>query len=244
VEPNAIPGRANRLAARFARRIFVGFASTSTHLATRSPVDHFGIPLRGELIRAFEEKGPRQPPRSPLHLLVFGGSQGARQINEAMMKLAPRLTQQPLEIFHQAGAADRERVRRAYAEAGVDAEVVDFEPAMPARYRWADLALCRAGALTVAELALAGLPALLIPYPFAADDHQAANAGALVDAGAGIRLASRPLDPEALEAQLVGLIREPSRLVSMSQAASALAQPDAARRIIEACAAFVEEKAA
>ena len=244
VEPNAIPGRANRLTARFARKIFVGFASTATHLAKGGQVHQFGIPLRGQLLRAFEEKAARTGPSSPVHLLIFGGSQGARQINEAMMALAPRLAGQPVEIFHQAGSADRERVKLAYADAGIDAQVVDFEPAMPERYRWADLALCRAGALTVAELALAGLPAVLIPYPFAADDHQAANAAALADAGAGIRLGSRPLDPEALEAELLGLIREPHRLVAMSQAASALAQPDAARRIIETCAALLEEKTA
>ena len=244
VEPNAIPGRANRLTARFARKIFVGFASTANHLGRQGQVHQFGIPLRSQLLRAFEEKGSRSGPSSPIHLLVFGGSQGARQINEAMMELAPRLAGQPVEIFHQAGSADRERVQRAYEDAGVDAQVVDFEPAMPKRYGWADLALCRAGALTVAELALAGLPALLIPYPFAADDHQAANASALADAGAGIRLNSRPLDPEALEAELLGLIREPHRLIAMSQAASALAKPDAARRIIDTCAALVEEKPA
>ena len=240
MEPNAIPGRANRLTARFARRVFVGFASTAKGLGTRSPVSHFGIPLRGALLRAFEEAGSRQAPESPLHLLIFGGSQGARQINEAMMELAPRLAGQAIEIFHQAGAADRERVQESYRNAGVEAEVVEFEPAMPARYRWADLALCRAGAQTVAELALAGLPALLIPYPYAADDHQAANASAFAEAGAGIRLDSRPLDTESLAAGLLEFIQAPEALIPMSKAAGALAEPDAARRIVEACAALVE----
>ena len=117
---------------------------------------------------------------------------------------------------------------------------MDFEPAMPARYRWADLALCRAGAQTVAELALAGLPALLIPYPYAADDHQAANASAFAEAGAGIRLDSRPLDTESLAAGLLEFIQAPEALIPMSKAAGALAEPDAARRIVEACAALVE----
>ncbi|HIG02660.1 MAG TPA: undecaprenyldiphospho-muramoylpentapeptide beta-N-acetylglucosaminyltransferase [Myxococcales bacterium] len=240
LEPNAIPGRANRLTARFARRVFVGFASTAKHLHTRNPVSHFGIPLRGALLKAFDEAGPRTTAHSPLRLLVFGGSQGARQINETMMEIAPQFAGQPLEIFHQAGSADRQRVRAAYAEAGIQAEVVEFEPSMPTRYRWADLALCRAGALTVAELALAGLPALLVPYPFAADDHQAANADALAAAGAGIRLDSRPLNSAALATQLKALIRDPSPLAPMSAAASAFAQPDAARRIVETCAALVE----
>ena len=241
VEPNAIPGRANRLTARFAQRVFVGFPEAGERLGTRTAAEHRGIPLRRALVDAFERRTPREVPGTPLHLLVFGGSQGARQINEAMMALAPRLAGQPIEIFHQAGAADRARVQAAYAEAGVQAEVVDFEPAMPARYRWAHLALCRSGALTVAELALAGLPALLIPYPFAADDHQAANAGALSEAGAGIRLEARPLDVDGLGSKLLGLVEDPSPLAGMSTAASALARPHAARDIVEACAGLARE---
>ncbi len=157
------------------------------------------------------------------------------------MELAPRLAQQPIEVFHQAGSADRERVQAAYADAGVEAEVEDFEPAMPARYRWAHLAVCRSGALTVAELALAGLPALLIPYPFAADDHQAANASALSQAGAGIRIAARPLDVGSLGEKLLGLVQDPGPLAGMSAAASAMARPHAARDIVEACASLVQE---
>lgn len=244
VEPNAIPGRANRLTARFARQVFVGFPGAAKRLAARGPVEYLGIPLRGELVRAFADSGSRREAGAPLHLLVFGGSQGARQINEAMLEIAPQLAHRPVKIFHQAGAADRERVEHAYVAAGVEAEVVDFEPAMPARYQWADLALCRAGALTVAELALAGLPALLIPYPFAADDHQAANAAALSEAGAGIRLGSRPLDVEELGANLLSFIRDPGRLAPMSEAAARLARPDAARQIVEACAAIAEGEAA
>jgi len=238
IEPNAIPGRANRLTAHFARRVFVGFVSTAQSLKTRSPISHFGIPLRRSLVEAFAEVDAREAPRSPLRLFVFGGSQGARQINETMMELAPRLAGKGLEIFHQAGAADRDRVQDAYRQAGLDAQVVDFESAMPARYRWADLALCRAGALTVAELALAGLPALLVPYPFAADDHQAANADAFAEAGAGIRLESRPLDADVVQAHLEGFIQAPESLLAMSGAATSLAEPNAAERIVEACAAL------
>ena len=244
VEPNAIPGRANRLTARFAQRVFVGFPAAAERLTARGAVEHRGIPLRRALVDAFQTATPREAPGPPLHLLVFGGSQGARQINEAMMELAPRLAQQPIEIFHQAGSADRERVQAAYADAGVEAEVVDFEPAMPARYRWAHLAVCRSGALTVAELALAGLPALLIPYPFAADDHQAANASALSQAGAGIRMAARPLDVGSLGEKLLGLVRDPGPLAGMSAAASAMARPHAARDIVEACASLVQEGSA
>ena len=148
-------------------------------------------------------------------------------------------TRADLTIFHQTGAADRERVADAYAEAGIEASVVDFEPDMPSRYRWADLALCRSGALTVAELAMAALPALFVPYPHAADDHQAANARALAEAGAARVLDSRSLTGDRLAAALRDLFAAPGALQSMSAAAATLARPDAAEQIIEDCAALL-----
>lgn len=237
VEPNAIPGRVNRLTARFASHVFLGFEAARDRLGGRA--DHVvcsGVPLRAALVAAFDEAPPRTTPHTPLHLLVFGGSQGARQINEAMIALAEALARKPVRIFHQTGAADRDRVAAAYATAGVDATVVDFERDMPNRYAWADLALCRAGALTVSELAMAGLPALLVPYPFAADDHQAANAAALADAGAARCIPSRPFDVHELERALSELIEHPDRLAPMSEAAGRLAHRDAAARIVDVCA--------
>ena len=241
VEPKARPGRANRAVARFAARIFVQFDEAAAALA---PADGRasapGIPLRSALIAAFANAAPRRRPEPPFRLLVFGGSQGARQINEAMMEAAPSLGAGRFRIFHQTGAADRERVRAAYAAAGISAEVVEFERDMPRRYREADLALCRAGALTVAELAMAGLPALLVPYPYAADDHQAANAHALADAGAARVLPSRPLASADVLTALEALCAAPETLRAMSAAASKLARPDAAERIVEACAQLLE----
>ena len=116
------------------------------------------------------------------------------------------------------------------------AEVVAFEPDMPARYRWADLALCRSGALTVAELALAGLPALLVPYPFAADDHQTANAAALVEAGAARMLDENPLGGQRIVKALREFFEAPDQLAAMGDSAAKLARPDAATRIVEDCA--------
>lgn len=244
VEPNAVPGRAHRLTARFARLVFVGFARAGAHLGDRSHVRYVGIPLRHALCEAFLSAGTRQSPVPPLRLLVFGGSQGAHQINQSMIAIAPDLAAQPIEIFHQTGKADLEPVRRAYSQAGLKAQVVDFEADMPARYLWADLAVCRAGALTVAELAMAGLPALLIPYPFAADDHQTANAEALSEAGAARQLECRPLDPRELAHQIESLQKRPGELLAMSEAARALARPDAAREIIEETASAIQEHAA
>ncbi|MBW2374178.1 MAG: glycosyltransferase, partial [Deltaproteobacteria bacterium] len=206
VEPNAIPGRANRLAARFAKRIFVQFEQ-SARIFGRSldpaRILATGIPLRTSLLESFADAPPRSQASSPLSVLVFGGSQGA------------------------------------YAAAGLDARVVAFEPEMPRRYREADVAVCRSGALTVAELALAALPALLIPYPYAADDHQTANAAALTESGAARLLDPATLSGALLVEELESLRRSPSRLHEMSGRAAKLAHPDAAERIVQECAALV-----
>jgi len=241
VEPNAIPGRANRLAARFAARVFVHFEEAAAFLpaAARARLRPVGIPLRQGLVDAFAEAPPRRPPSPPYRLLVFGGSQGARQLNEALAAAAPRLAELGVTVFHQSGEADRERVERAYAAAGVSATVVAFEPEMPRRYRWADVAVCRAGALTVAELALAGLPALLVPYPYAADDHQRANARALETAGAARLLDSRAFGPETVLGALSELLAAPEALLRMGEAASKAARPRAAETIVAECAELV-----
>ncbi len=239
VEPNAIPGRANRAAARFATRIFLGFDAAASAFgdAAASRIVRSGIPLRRALVDAFAKAPARRAPAPPVRLLVFGGSQGARQLNEAMMDAAPALGAD-VTVFHQTGEADRERVAAAYADAGVDAEVVAFERDMPARYAWADVALCRAGALTVAELALAGLPALLVPYPYAADDHQRANANALADAGAG-RLLD---DPKGQVAEAVrALCADTGALAEMGRRARDLGRPDAANEIVQECAALLDD---
>jgi UDP-N-acetylglucosamine--N-acetylmuramyl-(pentapeptide) pyrophosphoryl-undecaprenol N-acetylglucosamine transferase len=241
VEPNAIPGRANRAAARFARRIFVQFEEAAEWFESRGGggrVRRTGIPLRRALVETFREKPPRRAPELPVRLLVSGGSQGAHQINQALCQAAPRLDPAGFEIFHQTGEADREGVAAAYAATRLRAEVAAFEPDMPRRYRWADLALCRAGALTAAELALAGLPALLVPYPFAADDHQAVNARALARAGAARVLGPGELEAGPLAGVLSDLAAAPGRLLEMGAAAAKLARPDAAERIVEECAAL------
>jgi len=242
VEPNAVPGRANRLAGRWARAVYLAFdaaAPAFPRARARGALRVSGVPLRRGLLAAFAAAAPRREPKPPLRLLVFGGSQGARQLNDAMLDALPRLDATQLEIAHQTGAADRARVAEGYARAGFQAEVFDFDPDMPRRYRRADLALCRAGAITVAELALAGLPALLVPYPYAADDHQTANAAELARAGAARLLDPRRFDAARLAGALADLLAEPSRLGEMSRCARALARPDAAREIVEDCRARI-----
>ena len=253
LEPNAIPGRANRLTARFARLVFIGFESAAGKLGLRARpgeiherVRCLGIPLQSSLVSNFRDGSMRRSPRPPFRVLIFGGSQGARQINEAVLEALPLLAGQPIEIFHQTGEVDRDRVAAAYAQTSLSAEVVDFERDMPTRYRWADLAVCRAGAITVAELMLSGLPALLVPYPYAADDHQAANARELETAGAARCLDNRSLDGEELASALLELVGAPQRLAAMSTAALKLARPEAAVRIVSECcemlAARVEKR--
>jgi UDP-N-acetylglucosamine--N-acetylmuramyl-(pentapeptide) pyrophosphoryl-undecaprenol N-acetylglucosamine transferase len=236
VEPNAIPGRANRMAANRARRIYVQFDAAAQALGGAGERLHsFGIPLRERHVAAFENSQQPRTPQAPFRLLVTGGSQGARQINEAMIEAAALLDPASIEIFHQSGEADRERTEAAYRQAKLHADVVAFESDMPSRYRWADIVLCRAGAITVAELSLSGLPALLVPYPFAADNHQAANAAALQAVGAGRILDEQPLPGERVAAELRALFDEPAKLTAMGRSAATLGRPDAAQRIIADC---------
>lgn len=243
VEPNAIPGRANRAAARLASQIFVNFerAEAIFGRAGIDRVQRVGIPLRKRIVEAFSPDDTHRVPQAPFRLFVTGGSQGARQLNDAMIEAAPLLRAIAVEVVHQTGHADRERTEVAYRDAGVSAEVIDFESDMLGRYRWADLALCRAGAITIAELALAGLPALLVPYPFAADNHQAANASAFAEAGAGVILDEQPLPGRRVVAALIELFETPQKLIEMSRNASKQARRDAATQILEDCAGRLEK---
>jgi UDP-N-acetylglucosamine--N-acetylmuramyl-(pentapeptide) pyrophosphoryl-undecaprenol N-acetylglucosamine transferase len=244
VEPNAIPGRVNRLTAYFARCVFVGFESARGYLPRRTESVCAGVPLRRALYRAFAGRPEPRLPTKALRIFVFGGSQGARQLNEHVPEALARLAKGGIEVFHQTGETDRAAVAARYAELGIPAEVVAFERDMPKRYAWADLAICRAGALTVAELALAGMPALVVPYPFAADDHQTANARALEEAGAARRIPAQPLDVNALAQTIAELVTTPGRLLLMRQASVRLARPRAATDIIERCVALLDGSSA
>jgi UDP-N-acetylglucosamine--N-acetylmuramyl-(pentapeptide) pyrophosphoryl-undecaprenol N-acetylglucosamine transferase len=244
VEPNALPGRVHRATARFAGRVFVAPGPAAGRLASaRGRVRALGTPLRRSLREAFAAAPARRRPSPPYRLLVFGGSQGAHQLNTALTGALPHLADLELDVFHQTGEADRDSVAEAYSEAGVRAQVAAFESDMPGRYRWADLALCRAGALTVAELAMAGLPALLVPLKTAADDHQTENARALEAAGAGWLLDPGRLDSKTLAERLRAAFADPDGLAGMSEAASRLARPHAAREISAECRSLAMKKA-
>jgi UDP-N-acetylglucosamine--N-acetylmuramyl-(pentapeptide) pyrophosphoryl-undecaprenol N-acetylglucosamine transferase len=169
-------------------------------------------------------------------LLVLGGSLGARALNLSIPQaLAQIPSGQRPEVLHQCGNRGIEEARKAYADAGVEARIVPFIEDMAGTYAWADLAVCRAGALTLAELTACGLGAVLVPFPHAVDDHQTRNAEALVAAGAAELIQERDLNTNDLAQRLSALLADPSRLLAMAQAARTLAKPDAATDIARAC---------
>lgn len=232
-EQNAVPGTTNRVLARLARRVMTGFEGAFPEAAGAEWV---GNPVRAD-IAALPAPGQRMADHgSRPRLLVLGGSQGARSLNRMLPAALGRIpSDERPEVLHQSGARDLDAARVAYAEAGVAARVESFIEDMSASYAWADLAVCRAGALTLAELAAAGLGSVLVPYPHAVDDHQTRNAQALCDAGAAELVAERELDPEVLARRLRHLLGDRERLMAMAWAARRMAHADAAATIAERC---------
>ena len=228
-EQNRVAGSTNRLLARFAQRVLTGFADVFAR------GEWVGNPVR-ESIAALSPPMMRYAGREgPLHLLVLGGSQGAQSLNAALPEvLRRRGARLDVTVRHQCGAKHFDKARAAYLAADIEANVVPFEDDMAAAYAWADLVICRAGALTLAELAAAGVPAILVPYPHAVDDHQTRNAEALVAAGAA-RLVAEGDDFVKRLGAAFEEIGDRARLVAMAKSARALARPDAARRIADAC---------
>ncbi len=243
-EANAMPGRAVRLLARRAAAVAVCFEETRYHLK-KSPVRRIGMPLRPELrpdeaARASENK---PPDRGDFHLLIMGGSAGAHAINqlvsEAVCRAAARHTGPPhVRITHLTGTADETAVARRYREAGMQADVRAFTHDMAALYRTASLAVCRAGASTCAELACFAVPALLVPYPHAAADHQTANARALEKAGAADLVQQADLTVDWLIDYLQTQMECPERIARMQRRAAACA-PD--RNAAEALVDLIEQ---
>ena len=229
-EQNAMPGMTNRVLARLARRVLVGFPDALPRAACS------GNPVRA-VIADLPAPAQRFAARTGrARLLVLGGSQGARALNlgvPAALALLPAV-ERP-EVWHQCGAQGVEATRAAYAAAGIEARIEPFIEAMEQAYAWADLALCRAGALTLAELAAAGLGAILVPYPHAVDDHQTRNAEFMTGAGAARLLPESALSAQTLARELGMLLADRARLLGMATAARALARPDAAARIADAC---------
>ncbi|MDH3646374.1 MAG: undecaprenyldiphospho-muramoylpentapeptide beta-N-acetylglucosaminyltransferase [Gammaproteobacteria bacterium] len=238
-EQNAVAGLTNRLLAPFARTVLEGFPNSfdSKHGAT-----HVGNPVRRQ-ISGLPKPHERFAARSGApQLLVLGGSQGSLPLNEivpraiALMDVVSRP-----RVWHQCGTRTHNVAEKAYAEYGIEVRLSDFIDDMPAAYGSADLVLCRAGALTVAELAAAGVGALLVPYPLSIDDHQTLNARHLEQAGAGLIIAQSELTPELLASALTQLLSDRNRLLSMAESARQLALPDATDEVMQACIRAAKE---
>ncbi len=230
-EQNSIPGLTNRVLARLAHEVLTGFPD-----AFRRRGRWVGNPVRRQIVD-LPAPSTRFAGRSGrARLLVMGGSLGARALNRALpaaLALLPE-NERP-EVIHQCGEKLLAEAQASYAEHAVHAKVVAFIDEMGEAYGWADLAVCRAGALTLAELTAAGLGALLVPYPSAVDDHQTANASWLCKAGGAELLPESELTPERLSARLVALLGDRSRLLSMAEQARAQAQVNAADAVAQAC---------
>lgn len=239
-EQNSIAGLTNRVLACLADKVLVAFPSAfngpkDKPIPCRSvAMECCGNPVRSD-IAALPEPVTRMQGRSgKLRVLVVGGSLGAQALNEAVpraLKLIDAAVRP--EVVHQAGLRHIEKLQANYADAGVSAEVLAFIDDMAARYAWCDVVVCRAGALTIAELAAAGVASVLVPFPHAVDDHQTTNAKFLSEAGAALLLPQAELTSQKLAQVLREFTRE--KLLAMAQQARALAKPDATRRVAQVC---------
>lgn len=238
-EQNAVPGTTNRILARVASRVFEAFPASFSNRTSFTKAECVGNPVRAA-IAALPAPRVRLTDRAGrVRLLVLGGSQGASALNAAVPRALTRLaTAHPSmerpEVRHQAGARMVDEASAAYAAAGVAAEVVPFIDDMAAAYAWCDLVICRAGAMTVSEVAAAGVAAVFVPFPAAVDDHQTANARWLTDAGAAVLLPQAELDDARLAALLAELA-DRARLIEMGERARTLARTDAVPRLVAAC---------
>ena len=227
-EPNAEAGFTNRVLARISARIAAGYSVVASTWGTKATLT--GCPVRAE----FFSIAPRVP-QKPFRLLVTGGSQGALVINRALVDSLDRLAQRKneLQIVHQTGERDYHAVRTAYARREYLAEVVPFLDNMAERFAWADLIVCRAGAITAAEVAAAGRAAIFIPFGAATDSHQLRNAQEMARAGAGRVIPESELNADRLTKELFSLLEHPQEIERLSAAARTLARPNAARDIVD-----------
>ncbi|MFP4667429.1 MAG: undecaprenyldiphospho-muramoylpentapeptide beta-N-acetylglucosaminyltransferase [Desulfobacterales bacterium] len=234
-EQNRIAGMTNRWLSRFATRVFVSFDDTNMGCSSEKIV-YTGNPVRAE-IRRLAQAGMKKGQRGsgePFTILVLGGSQGARGINSAVAEAFSGIENPGnFRVIHQTGSKDEEYVRRAYESLGMDATVAAFFNDMASLYESADLAVCRAGASTVAEIAAAGLPALFVPFPHAADDHQTANAEGLAAAGAAEIIEERNLNGRVLAERFEIYRADQAKFEKLRASAAVAGMPDSASVILD-----------
>jgi UDP-N-acetylglucosamine--N-acetylmuramyl-(pentapeptide) pyrophosphoryl-undecaprenol N-acetylglucosamine transferase len=228
-EQNAIAGLANRVLAQVSDKVMVAFPGAL------KGAEWTGNPVRAEIAAIASPEDRFRGRQGPLRLLVVGGSLGAQALNEALPKALALMSEKP-QVVHQAGERHLETLRANYAAAGVHGELLAFIDDMARRYAEADLVICRAGAVTIAELSAGGMASVLVPFPHAVDDHQTANARFLADRGAAILIQQRDLSPQKL-AELIRTL-DRATLLEMARKARAAGKPDAARVVAQRCMAL------
>ena len=234
-EQNCLPGLTNRLLAPWVRRVAVSFEETKHYFGGRGEVT-------GNPIRAVFRSAKRKMRGDTFNVLIFGGSQGAKAINDSIISALPRLREHRLGLrfTHGTGPNDCDRVKAAYSSSGFEANVLPYISDIREAYEWADLVIARSGASSVSEIAACGKASILVPLPTSARDHQRFNARKLSEAGAAILMDEGGLTGEAVARALLALREDPGRVIAMERSASSLARPDAAARIVD----MVEEMAA
>ena len=237
-EQNILPGITNRILSRFANRVYISFENTRSHMDPRK-VRWTGNPVRQDILDSTHRSKDIRKNESdakPFTVLIIGGSQGAHKINMAVIEALDHLRHlKHLHFVHQTGQADELLVREAYRQSKVSGTVQAFFDNMAEQYGRADLIICRAGATTVAEITALGKPAIFIPFPFAADNHQVLNAGSLSDEGAAEMLIEKDLNGKVLSEKLNNYAAHPAELQNMSARAKQLGKPDAAKNIVDDC---------
>lgn len=239
-EQNAIAGMTNRLLVRFAKTVLEAFpGSFRPDVATR----YTGNPVREDLValpapeqRLAERSSELADPNNALRVLVIGGSLGAQVFNQQLPEALAMLPQQERpQVWHQCGEKHLEAARASYEQHRVNADVEPFIKDMAKAYQWADIVVCRAGALTISELCAAGIGAVLVPFPLAVDDHQTKNGQQMVNAKAAVLIPQSKLTPAVLAETLGDLSKDRARVMAMAKAARALARPDATKRVVNYC---------
>lgn len=239
-EQNAVPGATNRILGHFADKIFVTFEQSKAFFP-ETKVIFSGNPVRASLV---SKDGKIKKEKKYRQLLIFGGSQGAEAINKTVMDMLPQLQgmKDKVRILHQTGQRQMEEVKRAYEKFGIQANVTPFIVAMAEAYAAADLIICRAGATSLAEITAAGKAAILIPYPWAANDHQSKNAEALQAEGAAAVILERDLSGAKLFSVVENLLRDEKKLKQMEENSLRISKVNAAATIVDACITLMAEK--
>ena len=236
-EQNALAGNTNRILGKFVHKVFLTYEQSKNPFAAQK-VQVTGNPVRAAFASGLSENRRAKQSRQ---ILIFGGSQGAAAINKTVLAMLPLMQKMKdkVQIVHQTGEHDLDGVRQAYVQHGIDAQVSPFIVDMASAYAACDLIICRAGATSLAEITVAGKASILIPFPFAANDHQTLNAQAMVEAGAAAMIRESDLTAEKLFSQVENLLGDDQKLRDMEVKSKKLGRPDAAANIVDACMQLV-----